>query len=627
MTARSAADGSDGWLSAVVAGAVAAALATAWMGAELASLAHGHRLRAGLGPTFHALLRLPANAGDPAAAWGPPWGASLPGPVLYWVCTGAAAAFAVVALALGLRLFGGWRVGTQRRRRLGVDTNARLATPQDLRPILVKRPMPGRVILGRVGGKLVANELWDPGQRGRRDPRAGDRSAIAVIGPSRCGKSANIISAILENRGPAILSSVKGDLLEATIARRRQLGGQIKVFDPTAITGASRADWSPVARCHSVTGAMNLARALASANPSSLPHDGYFSAMAEQLLWPLLFTARVSGATMGDVVRWILAEDESVADITARLDPLCSGANPALYRHATMAMRLLRSLWEKEPRTRAGYYTTALTMVAPWEDPIVADCATRTDITLDWLVSGPNTLYICSPMHEQLRLATVFGGILDDLLQQAYEWRHTHGARLPDTLMVLDEAANTPASWLPQVASTCSGIGIQLVTVWQSKAQIDHAYRDLADSVLTNHGTKLFFSGISDPSTLDYVSRLVGDEEVLQRASSNDLTSGRRSVNDSATRLRLVPADVLRQAPPGQGLLVHGTLRPAHITGRFYYSEKSLRRLAGEASVLAAAASLGPPPAPAALNPPPPPPPDPSGLPVVVLGTPAEPAP
>ena len=317
--------------------------------------------------------------------------------------------------------------------------------------------------------------------------------------------------------------------------------------------------------------------------------------MAEELLWPLLFTAAVSGATMGHVVDWVLADEGARADITKRLDPLLAGSDLVRRRHAAIAMRLLKSLWDKHPRIRSGFYTTALTMVSNWEDPVVADCSVNSDITLKWLVSGPNTLYICSPVHEQLRLATVFGGILDDLLQQAYEWQNEHGSRLPDTLLVLDEAANTPARWLPQVASTCSGIGIQLVTIWQSKAQIDNAYGTLADSVLTNHGTKIFFSGISDPSTMDYVSRLLGDEEVIQRAASADLGHGRQSVNESATRVRLVPADILRQVPPGEGLLVHGTLRPAHLRGRFYYAERKLRRLAGEEAVVATAAALAAP--------------------------------
>ncbi|MEA2825698.1 MAG: hypothetical protein QOG43_137 [Actinomycetota bacterium] len=575
-------------------------LGVVWLGAQLASILAGGHLSAGLAPTFHALTRLPANTAEPRLAWGPPWQDSLPGAALYWACTAFAAVVGAIAVASGLRVFGRGRIGTEDRRRLGVDTKARLATARDLRPLIVKGPVPGRLILGRVGRHLVANELRDPTQRARPGGRAGDRSAIAVIGPSRCGKSANIISAILENEGPAILSSVKGDLLSATIERRRQLG-EVKIFDPTGVVkGYTRAQWSPVANCGDVTGAKKLASALASANPGNMPNDGFFGSMAEELLWPLLYTAAVSGATMGHVVSWVLGDEASIPDITNRLDPTLSGHDPIRRRHATMAMKILTDIWGKEARIRSSIYSTALTMVTSWEDPIVADCAITSEITMEWLVSGANTLYVCSPLHEQLRLATVFGGMLDDLLQQAYEWQNDHGSRLPDTLFVLDEAANTPARWLPQVASTCSGIGIQLVTIWQSKAQIDDAYRTLADSVLTNHGTKLFFSGISDPSTLDYVSRLLGDEEVLQRGSSNDLSFGRHSVNESATRLRLVPADILRQVPPGEGLLIHGTLRPAHLRGRFYYAERRLRALVGESAVMATAAALAPPPPPPA---------------------------
>lgn len=576
-------------------------LGTVWVGAQAAAIVTGGHLGAGIGPTFHALVHLPANAQNPRLAWGEPWAQALPGPVPYWVCTGLAAALAVVALAYGLRFFGRGGIGTDDRKRLGVDTKARLATVRDLRPLVVKGPTPGRLIVGRVQRRLVATELRDPANPPKARSRQGDRSAVAMIGPTRCGKSADIISAILEWEGPAILSSVRGDLLEATIDRRRQLPeAEIKVFDPTEVVpGYKRAQWSPVARCDTVTAAKKLAHALASANPKNLPHDGYFSAMAEELLWPLLFTGAVSGASMGDIVSWVLNEVASIGDITGRLDPHLSGPDPR-RRHATIAMRLLNSLWDKEPRARASIFSTALTMVSCWEDPVVADCAVESEITLDWLAGGPNTLYVCSPMHEQLRLATVFGGLLDDLMQQAYEWQNVHRSRLPDLLLVLDEAANTPARWLPQVVSTCSGIGIQLVTVWQSKSQIDDAYGALADSVLTNHGTKIFWSGIADPSTLDYVNRLLGDEEVLQRASSNDTNLGRRSVNESATRLRLVPADVIRQVHPGEALLIHGTLPPAHLTGRFYYAEKHLRRLAGERGLSAAARALAAPTPPAA---------------------------
>ena len=34
----------------------------------------------------------------------------------------------------------------------------------------------------------------------------------------------------------------------------------------------------------------------------------------------------------------------------------------------------------------------------------------------------------------------------------------------------IDEAGNMPLDWLPEVSSTCAGIGIQLVTIWQFSA-------------------------------------------------------------------------------------------------------------------------------------------------------------
>ena len=60
-----------------------------------------------------------------------------------------------------------------------------------------------------------------------------------------------------------------------------------------------------------------------------------------------------------------------------------------------------------------------------------------------------------------------------------------------------------------------TGPGIQLVTVWQSKAQLDSTYGKDAETVLTNHRSKLIYpSGITDLATVQYISELVGDEHV-----------------------------------------------------------------------------------------------------------------
>jgi type IV secretion system protein VirD4 len=174
----------------------------------------------------------------------------------------------------------------------------------------------------------------------------------------------------------------------------------------------------------------------------------------------------------------------------------------------------------------------------------------------------------------------VLGGLLGDLKDQAYQ-RDVAGSPLPKSLlMVIDEAGNMPLAWLPEVAATCAGIGILLVTIWQSKAQLDAAYGRLSDSVLTNHLTKLVFSGCSDPATLDYVSRLLGDEEVRRRSISYDVTGGgRRSVSESTGRESLTPFHLLRQVRPGEAVLIHGTLPPAHLHARRWWTDRDLTAL------------------------------------------------
>src|SRR3546814_12622439 len=75
--------------------------------------------------------------------------------------------------------------------------------------------------------------------RSSRDARAGDRGAIALVGPSRSGKTTAVVSGILEWDGPAVLSSVKDDLLRVTAGHRGELG-DVAIFDPTESTGLDR---------------------------------------------------------------------------------------------------------------------------------------------------------------------------------------------------------------------------------------------------------------------------------------------------------------------------------------------------------------------------------------------------
>jgi type IV secretion system protein VirD4 len=553
-----------------------------WLGAQLAAIVHS-------GSTFHASAAVVLRSGfealihpdAPARSWPPSISERLPGPVLYWIATGVVIALAVPIVAAATRVLGRFRGRT--RTRLGVDASARLARRFELRPLIIKRPIPGRFVLGRVGGCLVATESPDvAGTRKRWLParQAGRRSSVVLIGPTRCGKTAATISGILDWRGPAILSSVKADLMTATIGWRRSLG-DVRVFDPTGSTHEPTYGWSPLRDAATITGAQKAARALLDAGPRAGVEDlDFFLRLAEQLLWPHLLLAATSGHAMRDVVRWILTQESPLDDRTQLAQAIQDLVRQPEVSHreaAVDARRALTALWALDDRTRSSAYATAQTLLGAWTDPGVAEASDYQELDLEWLLAGENTLYLCAPLHEQHRLASVFGGILGDLINQAYERVSRTDQELPTTLMVLDEAANTPTRWLPNVASTCAGLGLLLVTIWQSKAQLDAAYGDLADSVLTNHATKLIFSGASDLQTLEYAARLVGDEEITRQGISLDHDNGRRTLNLSQQAVPLLPGHVLRQSRAGHALLVHGSLPPAHLQTRPYYQDRRLR--------------------------------------------------
>ena len=83
---------------------------------------------------------------------------------------------------------------------------------------------------------------------------------------------------------------------------------------------------------------------------------------------------------------------------------------------------------------------------------------------------------------------------------------------------------------------------------------------------------------MSDAAGLDYLSRLLGEEHVPSRLSSQSgYYDGDRQ---SVTGVPLVPPAALRQMRPGDALLVHGTLPPAHVRIKPWYRSRRLRKRA-----------------------------------------------
>jgi type IV secretion system protein VirD4 len=246
-----------------------------------------------------------------------------------------------------------------------------------------------------------------------------------VFGPSQSGKTTGLIDGVQEWIGPAVVSSVKTDLLNRTAARRSAVG-DIKVFDPLGISGRASSTWSPLRAAATLEGALAAAQLLAPSESETNSTDQFWRGQAQQLIAGMLWTAaNTPGHTMANVVHWVTRLDKPDDDGPGTLSPLVrlltDHDDQAIASTAKNVQGLLQGQWKTDPRTSASIYTTARNAVWPWADPGVEASAISCEVTLDWLLAGDNTLYLVAPLGDERRVGAVFAALLSDLIRQAFD--------------------------------------------------------------------------------------------------------------------------------------------------------------------------------------------------------------
>jgi type IV secretion system protein VirD4 len=444
---------------------------------------------------------------------------------------------------------------------------ARWAGRDDLRPLHRHRGA-GRLTLGRRRGHLL---------------RAEQRHALVAFGPPQSGKSAGLaVPALLEWEGPAVASSIKGDLLTATGRRRRSLGS-VFVFDPFELAGTDSHTWSPLHGARTWDGALEVAWRLASAGEldrHSVEGGDFWAIAAEQRLAPLLYAASATGAQIDSVVRW--AYGQGMRDLDQALAQLAgSAADDAELADAHAAYDAVRAFEAQADRTRSSIEATAQALLRAYRFSRVARSARSCEITSDRLLDEAATLYLIGDAKASKLLRPIFLALLSELVDRAYERATLAGGRLElPLLLCLDEAGNiAPLPNLAEIASTAPSHNIQLVSIFHDLAQARSRYRQQAETVVNSHRARMLLPGVADLETLRYFAGLVGEEEARDRS----LTTGAGGTTRSTAQRRrpLVAPEALRQLPEGHALLLYGRIPPTELRLRMWFDDPRLRRLAG----------------------------------------------
>lgn len=510
-----------GWM----AGGLAAVAAFAWLIPTTVVVVHAGRLpRLSVVEALVAAGRLASRGrwASPASAYPDEVRELMPDAEMWW------ATAAVMLLVLGVV----------------VAMAARHLEPQIARERLGRRPYDWRGARPRPWAR--PRDLRGGSDRGfslgRLDGRAirtGEEEHIVLIAPTRAGKTTRcVIPWLLEHIGPAIVTSTKRDVLDAT-RHIREHRGQVWIFDPF---GEETSRWTPVAGCQSWSQALRQAQWLADASADGDSEIArYWRGEAAKLLAPLLHAAAIERREITEILAWVDAQE--VKRPTAIL--LAAGAYAAERQlHAVAAL---------DPRNRGTTYMSAGSVLAAYRYPEVAD-ATGNDFTsAPFLGTGGDTLYLIAAERHQQLLAPLIVSLVSSIVHDAIETQQfLQPARRLRVL--LDEAANiAPLRELPRLLSQAAGHGIRVATVWQSLAQMRERHGDGADTILANSTTKLFMGPITDESTRTYVTSALGAPREDGR------TSGRGPL------AKATPGE-LQQLARGDALLLKGDKIPALVT-------------------------------------------------------------
>jgi type IV secretion system protein VirD4 len=509
VTRSGAASSASDLVLGVALGVAAAVGAGTWLTGQLAALLFRGRWPSVSFPAaVEAALAVPHHPGDPREAWPAAVRPDLPG------LTGFAVAAAVTLGVLGAGVAFGIRGWARRHPQRGFASHAHLRASLSARSVIARGPA---VRPSLAGAKRV--RLADAGVLiGRAVPSGlpvacSAEDSVMLLAAPRQGKTSSVVIPWLHSwPGPALVTSIRPDVLLATAIPRRTRG-PVAVMAPTGmITWPDRLSWDLASGCASFDKARARADVMVTVGKSTEASDstdgGYFAMSATNLLAAWLHAAALSGGTARDVLRW--AFDERLDD------PIRILGSSSCAADGTAAM--LDALYRlPADTTRASLWTTAQTAVAPLLAPAARDTfipppGSATD--LEAFLRAGGTCYLMADERRATALAPVVSAFADDLIETAKQVADgLPGGRLdPPLMLALDEVANiVPLPQLPALMSFAGGTGLFVVAVLQSMAQARNRWGHDAAAMLWGAATvKLVLGGLAGED-LEEISRLAGE--------------------------------------------------------------------------------------------------------------------
>ena len=386
---------------------------------------------------------------------------------------------------------------------------------------------------------------------------------ILVVGGSGSGKTRFFCKpGIMSVNCSYLIVDPKGEMLRSTGYLLKEEGYDIKVFD--LIHPRQSDGYNPFTYIRDDPDVLKLMDNLVknTTPPKGASNDPFWEkaeiALDSALMLYLLYEAPVEEQNfemlmfMLECAR-VMEEDEQYQSPLDLLFQTLEERDPS-----HIAVREYKVYKQAAGKTAKSILVTASVRLAAFIFPQYAAMMQTDEMDFPSLGERKRAIFCVIPVNDG-SMNYLVSMLLTQCFQQLYlRADERYNGRLPMPVRVIqDEWANVaqPDSY-PKVLATCRSYNIGINIIVQNIQSIKALYKDEWEGIIGNCDTLLFLGGGNEPTSLEFVSKLLGKETVHTRTRGQTKgRSGSSSMNFQQTGRDLMTPDEIRMLPTNDALL------------------------------------------------------------------------
>ena len=386
---------------------------------------------------------------------------------------------------------------------------------------------------------------------------------ILVVGGSGSGKTRFFCKpGIMSVNCSYLIVDPKGEMLRSTGYLLKEEGYDIKVFD--LIHPRQSDGYNPFTYIRDDPDVLKLMDNLVknTTPPKGASNDPFWEkaeiALDSALMLYLLYEAPVEEQNfemlmfMLECAR-VMEEDEQYQSPLDLLFQTLEERDPS-----HIAVREYKVYKQAAGKTAKSILVTASVRLAAFIFPQYAAMMQTDEMDFASMGERKRAIFCVIPVNDG-SMNYLVSMLLTQCFQQLYlRADERYNGRLPMPVRVIqDEWANVaqPDSY-PKVLATCRSYNIGINIIVQNIQSIKALYKDEWEAIIGNCDTLLFLGGGNEPTSLEFVSKLLGKETVQTRTRGQTKgRSGSSSVNYQQTGRDLMTPDEIRMLPTNDALL------------------------------------------------------------------------